>query len=178
MWIHSWVRDILDVGVTVTATLVFLRLLLGAHMLVPLVVVTSGSMVHDSGDASWMNWMVSEGILKKEIQGFPLTSGFNPGDMIIVIYPKASLGDVVIYERDKTPTPNMGPRDPIIHRVVGVVHVVEGQVREVEGSLDCYHKDNMSIFIEHISYCRENMKRCIYPKVPQQDTYELYITKG
>lgn len=43
----SWVRDIAEVLVTLAVILVVLRLLLGAHMMVPLVAVVSCSMLHE-----------------------------------------------------------------------------------------------------------------------------------
>ncbi|MEA3255685.1 MAG: S26 family signal peptidase [Candidatus Altiarchaeota archaeon] len=110
--VKSWVRDIAEVLVTLAVVLIVLKLLLGAHMMVPLVAVVSCSMLHE-GDAigsvsyglaqisypillddscsyryskSWVNW------IKKRMPGqdtdkFPLRSGFSVGDMILVITP-------------------------------------------------------------------------------------------
>ena len=135
-WLYPWLKDFFEVGVTVGVIIIILKLTLGAKMLVPLVVVTSGSMTHKVDDNRWMSWMMSRGLSEGDISNFPLQSGFVRGDMIIVKNPTSNLGDVIIYERDLDHMSLYGS-DPIIHRAVGVVYVKDYEVVELEGTMDC-----------------------------------------
>ncbi|HHQ45458.1 MAG TPA: hypothetical protein ENN13_04915 [Candidatus Altiarchaeales archaeon] len=173
----GWVRDILDVALTVGVSIILLKLLLGADMLVPLVVVTSGSMIHEPGDNSWNTWMEERGIRDEAIRGFPLTGGFNIGDMMIVKYPDANLGDVVIYERDLDHV-FFAQHDPIIHRVVGVAYIEDGKYVSSDGSLDCMSGRRMQEFADLVESCRQNMDECPYPAIPGEKTYRFMMTKG
>lgn len=177
-WIYEWVRDFIEVGLTVGVILLILRVVLGAHMLVPLVVVTSGSMVHDAGDNSWFVWMGERDIPVDEIAGFPLNNGFNMGDMIVVISPNAKLGDVIIYERDRLHSQGL-MLEPIIHRAVGVVYVENWSVAKTTGTLDCYTIDDFNNYhIQVVKNCSMDMNSCPYPVIPESNSFRFYITKG
>jgi len=140
-----------------------------------------------SYDASpnWRSW-ITERVPGANIDSFPLKSGFSVGDMVLVITPDgagtiipffspARLGDVVIYKIDKNAVAN----EPIIHRVVGLVKVVNGTVSSVEGTLDCFTQENFqNTFIPYVSSCREGKASCPYRDYPKGGAYSFYITKG
>jgi signal peptidase I len=174
--LKQWGRDLVEVLVTLGIIIIILRVLLGADMIVPLVVVTSGSMVHSSGDNSWIHWLNERGITNQTIEEMPLGGGFNMGDMIIVMRPEAKLGDVIVYERDFI----YGSRDmePIIHRIVGVVYVNDSKVVGTEGTLDCFNREDFGRYIGYVEECKKGGKECHYPSVPESDEYKFFITKG
>jgi len=172
----SWIRDFIEVALTLSVTLILLRVLLGAQMIVPLVVVTTGSMIHSEGDNSWIFWLNERGIGNDTIRDMPLTGGFNPGDMMIVMRPEVKLGDVIIYERDFI-YGKLG-LEPIIHRVVGIVYVNDSKVVSTEGTLDCFKKDDFNKYIEYVDKCKIQKTGCPYPSVPKNSSYKFYLTKG
>lgn len=176
-WLAPWVRDFIDVGVTVLTVIVILKVLFGADMLVPLVVVTSDSMVHREGDNSWLLWMREEGIPEETIRSFPMISGFNMGDMILVRDPDAELGDVIIYERDRDHL-TFASTDPIIHRVVGIIHVNNYVVVGSEGALGCFKRGDISPYIEKVRTCQDGSGYCAYTRYPDTGDFRFYITKG
>ncbi len=176
-WLSPWVRDIVDVAVTVAVIIAVLKLLFGADMLVPLVVVTSESMVHESGDDSWLTWLGARGVGESQARGFPMSGGFNMGDMIVVMSPAASLGDVIIYERDLDHL-KFQARDPIIHRVVGVARVEGYEVVSVEGTLDCKTPESMNETIGRVLICQRNSGYCPYTRFPKTGNFSIFITKG
>lgn len=176
--LNPWIRDLLDLALTVGISLIVLKIMFGADMIVPLVVVTSGSMEHEPADTSWLDWMAREGLDRKQIlDEFPMTSGFNTGDMLIVIYPGAELGDVIIYERDRLHD-HFAQRDPIIHRVVGVINVYKGQVGKIEGTMDCVTIQDVKSRINDIKKCGINPNGCPYTRIPETEKYRLLVTKG
>jgi len=174
--VKAWIKDFIDVIVTLGVILIILRVLLGAQMIVPLVVITTGSMVHHAGDYSWMEWLNSHGIAYERISEMPLGNGFNVGDMMVTMRPDVKLGDVIIYERDFVY--GKAGMEPIIHRVVGIVQVNNNTVAGFEGTLDCFKEEDFSTFIQYVEDCRSRQKECNYPKVPETDPYRFYITKG
>jgi len=176
-WLSPWVRDIVDVAVTVAVIIAVLKVLFGADMLVPLVVVTSESMVHEAGDNSWMIWLGSRGIGETQAMNFPMSGGFNMGDMIIVMNPSASLGDVIIYERDLDHM-QFQTRDPIIHRIVGVARVKDYEIRSVEGTLDCKTPETLSDTVDRVLACQKNSGYCPYTRYPKTGDFSIFITKG
>jgi signal peptidase I len=176
-WLSPWVRDIVDVGLTVAVVIVVLKLLFGADMLVPLVVVTSESMVHQSGDNSWSTWLLSHGYQKDAVDGLPLSWGFNMGDMILVKDPHAALGDVIIYERDLDHL-QFSTRDPIIHRVVGVAHVANYSFSGSEGTLDCFDAQKLRDNIDMVRACQTKTGHCPYTRYPSSGDFRFFITKG
>jgi len=174
--LKEWLRDLVDVLVTLGVILVILRVLLGAHMIVPLVVVTTGSMVHHEGSNSWIAWLNERGVANETVMEMPLGGGFNVGDMMVTMRPEAGLGDVIIYQRDSVyGSPDM---EPIIHRVVGIVYVNESRVVGHEGTLDCFGEDDFQKYVGYVDECRVNMTGCPYPAVPESASYRFYITKG
>ncbi len=176
-WLSPWVRDTADVGATVLTIIIILRLLLGADMLVPLVVVTSQSMVHTAGDNSWISWLQSRGVKDNVISSFPLTSGFDMGDMMVVRDPKAVLGDVIIYERDLHHL-NFSSTDPIIHRVVGVAQVKDYVPVSGEGTLDCFTLNSFKQYADNVRACQEGSEKCFYSRYPEGGDFRFFITKG
>lgn len=93
----------------------FLSLVSGTSL--PLVVVESCSMYHDSSFNNWWSensaWYETHGISKEEFINFPLKNGLNKGDIIIVWgRNNYKIGDVVIF--------NSKTRYPIIHRIVNI----------------------------------------------------------
>ena len=85
----------------------------------PLVVIESCSMYHESSFDSWWNehseWYEANGIEKTDFEKFPFRNGLNKGDIIFVWgYSNYKSGDIIIFE------PNLGSSalHPIIHRVV------------------------------------------------------------
>ena len=85
----------------------------------PLVVIESCSMYHESGFDNWWedhsDWYEERGISKEDFEGFPFHNGLNKGDIIVVWgHSDYEIGDVIIFE------PNSGSSapHPIIHRVV------------------------------------------------------------
>jgi hypothetical protein len=176
-WLSPWVRDIVDVGVTVGVVIIALRLLFGADMLVPLVVVTSESMVHEPGDSSWSLWMTGRGLSEEEVSTFPMRGGFNMGDMILVKNPDANLGDIIIYERDLDHL-DFPSKDPIIHRVVGIVHVRDYDVVGSEGTLDCYDTEEFKSYVNRVVACQKGMQGCPYTRYPETGDFRFYMTKG
>jgi len=179
MWgaLKPWIRDLIEVVVEVGVIIVVLKLLLGARMILPLVAVTTGSMVHEPGDDMWKTWMTSRGIAINQVNGFPLQGGFNVGDMIVVKSPDANLGEVLIYERDKDHS--MGGDIPIIHRAVGIAYVEDWEVARTEGTLDCFTNDTITKYVDVIRNCASiGSKNCPYPSIPKSSSFRLYITKG
>ncbi|MDD5111246.1 MAG: hypothetical protein PHG85_01720 [Candidatus Altiarchaeota archaeon] len=174
--VRQWMKDIIEVLLTLSVILVVLRVLLGAKMLVPLVVVTTGSMVHYPGDSSWMLWLNERGIGNESIANMAMTGGFNVGDMIMVGRPDVYVGDIVIYERDLM----YGGRglEPIIHRVVGIVYVSDGRVVGMNGTLDCYKMEDFAKYVKYVEICKEGRADCEYPSFPTGASYRFFLTKG
>ena len=144
---------------------------------------TEGTCVYDAGK-NWREW-IKQRIPNADIESFPLKSGFSVGDMILVITPdgggtilpffsETKVGDVVIYSRDERSRGG----EPIIHRVIGIVKVRNGQVAGVEGTLDCFSEyEFTNRFIPSIATCRQGGP-CPYKTVPSGDDYDFYLTKG
>ena len=85
----------------------------------PLVVVESCSMYHDSSFDSWWDknaaWYESKGIIKEDFEGYRFKNGLSKGDIIFVIgtdNPKK--GDTIIF----VPNIESQQRTPIIHRII------------------------------------------------------------
>ncbi len=181
--IKGLVRDVAEVAVTLAIILIVSKLIFGAGMLVPLVAVTSNSMLHLNN--GWGTWLNARGIPGEHINSFPLRSGFSQGDMILTVTPDGKgtilpifsdthLGDVVIYNRDLL---HRGS-EPIIHRVVGVVNVTDYRVSGVEGTLDCLTEEEFNHrYIKFIQSCQQGGD-CPYNKFPNTGDFRFYITKG
>lgn len=84
----------------------------------PLVIVESCSMYHNSNFNNWWNsngaWYESHGITKEEFESFPLKNGLNKGDIIFVLgRTEKKMGDIIIFQA--------GSRYPLIHRMINEV---------------------------------------------------------
>lgn len=90
-----------------------LTLLTGSSL--PLVVIESCSMYHESNFEEWWyknsEWYESKGISKSEFLSFPYKNGLNKGDIILVIGKKQyDAGEIIIF--------NAAATHPLIHRIV------------------------------------------------------------
>lgn len=83
----------------------------------PLVVVESCSMYHESDFDEWWEknkaWYEQKDIAKSDFESFPLKNGLNKGDIVFVLGKKNyEIGDVIIF--------NAPTKHPLIHRAVSV----------------------------------------------------------
>ena len=83
----------------------------------PVVAVVSGSMEHPDSFNSWWDsqekWYTSNNISLLDFKEFPLSNGFNKGDIIVLTGLKEiKLGDVIVFQGNS--------KNPIIHRVVKI----------------------------------------------------------
>ena len=169
-WREEWnklpqiLRDIIEAVAAVVVIIIILKITLGSKLLIPIVVVISGSMLHEQGDNGWNTWLNDRNITNEQISTFPLQGGFARGDMIITMRPDVKLGDVVIYNRD--PEHNSRLTEPIIHRIVGIATIEQNNVK-VEGTLDCWTKEGI---LNHAEKNKINVKN--------PDKTVFYITKG
>ena len=178
----TWLKDFFEVISTVVILIVVFRLVFGSLTLVPLVVVTSGSMLHVND--GWDKWLGEKFEDDSVIPSFPFQSGFARGDMIITIspdkyhlFPDTRLGDVIIFDRDLAHIRRYSSNEPIIHRVVGVVWVEDDKVVRFEGTLGCLETKNISKYPGFIKSCRKGGD-CVYPRYPSSSSYRFYLTKG
>jgi|SRR3989344_308707 len=87
----------------------------------PLVIVESCSMYHESSFDTWWGdngaWYESHDISKEDFQTFSLKNGLNKGD-IVFVWGRADyeLGDIIIFKPNEEAT----TRNPIIHRLVSI----------------------------------------------------------
>jgi len=85
----------------------------------PLVVIESCSLYHESSFNSWWDsnsaWYESREISKSDFQSFPFKSGLNKGD-IIFVWGRSDykIGDIIIFN----PNSDSTAKHPIIHRVI------------------------------------------------------------
>ena len=112
----SWLVSIILLFVIVKFIFFPLMSLLTGSPL-PLVVIESCSMYHESNFDEWWSrnslWYDTKNISKEEFESYKFKDGLNKGDIILVIkreiYQK---GDTIIFT---TPTPT---RNPLIHRII------------------------------------------------------------
>jgi signal peptidase I len=83
----------------------------------PLVVVESCSMYHESNFDSWWSqnaaWYESKNISKVDFEQFTMHNGLNKGDILLVTRAKQPKeGDIIIY--------NANANHPLIHRVISL----------------------------------------------------------
>lgn len=115
---QSWLVSLVLLVVLIRFVL-FPLLSLATGSTLPLVVIESCSMYHNSNFDTWWNansaWYESHNITKADFETFPFKNGLNKGD-IIFVWGRSSynIGDVIIFQ------PNSGSSapHPIIHRVV------------------------------------------------------------
>lgn len=181
-YVKAWVKDTLEVIVTIAIIIVVLRVAFGSHTLVPLVVVTSGSMLHL--DDGWFYWLSDRGIENEIIDALKFQNGFARGDMILTVspskygvFPPTRLGDVIIYKRDRDHLRTFASTEPIIHRVVGVATITNYSVGSVTGTLDCIGLNEIGEYVDLIISC-QNGSDCAYPDYPENGDFNFYITKG
>jgi signal peptidase I len=143
----SWIVNII-LAFVIIKWIVYplLGFLLGTSF--PIVAVVSGSMEHSGSFDSWWSTVCTteliegdkilqkdiyakEGITYERFLGFPLTGGFNKGDLMILFSPKEiSIGDVIVFN-----APDRS--DPIIHRVVEIGETESGKVFKTKGDHNC-----------------------------------------
>ena len=87
----------------------------------PVVAVVSESMEHNGNFNDWWEksgkWYIENSINKEDFNNFPLKSGFDKGDIMVLKGKKPgniNMGDVIVFWSAK--------KDPIIHRVVKKWH--------------------------------------------------------
>lgn len=116
---QSWLVSLILIVVIIKFVFFpLLSLLTGTSL--PLVVVESCSMYHDTGniDTWWTNngaWYSTRNITLQDFKKFSLTNGLNKGDIILVLGAKnPKPGQIIIF------APNRGSiaNHPIIHRVI------------------------------------------------------------
>ncbi len=81
----------------------------------PIVVVESCSMYHNTGFGEWWDrngaWYESRGIKLEEFKEFPFKNGLNKGDIVFVWgRGEANIGDIIIFESNF--------KHPLIHRMI------------------------------------------------------------
>jgi hypothetical protein len=115
---HSWIVSLILLIVLIRFILFpGLSFLTGSSL--PLVVIESCSLYHESGfDEWWSNngaWYEERGIQKSDFMKFPFRDGLNKGDIIFVWgrsdYKK---GNIIIF----SPNSESSAAHPIIHRIV------------------------------------------------------------
>jgi len=206
LFLNNYLSDLREIAEILLIFILLSKIFIGPRMLVPLVAVTSQSMLHQKNNPNeWKNRLISHDIPKEKIEKFPMQNGFDRGDMIVVKTPdgkgefnlilpfgekkkreifkftwptffsKTKLGDVIIYERDFA----HGGGEPIIHRVVGIVHIKNWSVEKIEGTLDCLTIDEInSKYIPMIVNCINTKGNCPYKSYPSTGDFNFYITKG
>jgi len=113
---QSWLVSIILVVIFIK--LIFfplLSLLTGSPL--PLVVVESCSMYHESSFDSWWEsnsgFYASRDISKQDFSGFPIKNGLNKGDIVLVLgKSKYNIGDIIIFESQA--------EHPLIHRIISI----------------------------------------------------------
>jgi len=83
----------------------------------PLVVVESCSMYHSSDFNSWIEqnseYYKSKSISQSDFESFPLKTGLNKGDIIVIWgHSSPKVGDIIVFEAQAT--------HPLIHRVISL----------------------------------------------------------
>lgn len=112
-WLVSLILIILIIKLIFFPTLSFIT-----QTPLPLVVVESCSMYHESNFEGWweknQEWYENEGITKEQFEKFSFKSGLNKGDIIFVWgRGNYNLGNIIIFN---TPEHNR----PIIHRIISL----------------------------------------------------------
>ncbi len=109
-WIVSLILIIVFIKLILFPTLSFVT---GTDL--PLVIVESCSMYHESSFNDWWDansgWYESQSISKEDFQKYILKNGLNKGDIILVLGGKEyKKGEIIIF--------NGGRQYPIIHRII------------------------------------------------------------
>ena len=113
---HSWLVSIILIVIIIKFVFFpILSFITGSPL--PLVVVESCSMYHESSFDNWWEknepWYESHNISKEEFSSFPLKNGLNKGD-IVIIWGRSEnkVGDIIVF--------NANTRYPLIHRIVSL----------------------------------------------------------
>jgi len=114
----SWLVSLILIVIIIKFVL-FPVLSLATGTTLPLVVVESCSMYHETSFDNWWDknalWYEAQDISKEDFESFSFKNGLNKGDIIIVWgrsdYEK---GDIIIFQ----PNPEALSPNPIIHRIV------------------------------------------------------------
>jgi signal peptidase I len=111
---QSWIVSLILIIILIRFIL-FPTLSLVTGSPLPLVVVESCSMYHNSGFETWWDdngpLYDSLDITKFEFESYPMKNGLNKGDIILVLgRSKYNSGDIIIF--------NAGANRPIIHRLI------------------------------------------------------------
>lgn len=129
----------------------------------PLVAVVSTSMQHDQEEITHYAWLESKfGYNRSYIDSWPISKGFNIGDMPIVIGQKEyKIGDVIVYKVNGIPY-------PIIHRIVAI---------NEDGTYQTKGDNNLS----QLEYEYKVEKSQIYGKVmfviPKLGWFKIFVSK-
>jgi signal peptidase I len=113
---QSWIVSLILIFVGIK-WIFFPILTLATGSPLPLVVVESCSMYHESNFDEWWSrnsvWYESKNITKTDFESFSFKSGLSKGDIILVLgKPQYNLGNIIIY--------NSVTQYPIIHRIISL----------------------------------------------------------
>lgn len=86
----------------------------------PLVVVESCSMYHDSSFDTWWNknsaWYTERGIGKSDFESYSIKNGLNKGDIVLLWgYSEVKRGDIIVFDTGRT--------NPLIHRAISTAPI-------------------------------------------------------
>jgi len=115
---QSWIVSLILLVVLIRFVFFpFLGFVTGSPL--PLVVIESCSMYHNSRFDEWWNersdWYEKNGLKKVDFREFPFRDGLNKGDIVLVWGRSGyKIGDVIIFE----PNFDSSAPHPIIHRIV------------------------------------------------------------
>jgi signal peptidase I len=146
--VWSWIANILIAFVLIKFVIYpGLGFLLGTGY--PIVAVVSSSMEHDGSFADWWDreqccadagcskripqseLYARYGITPDDFKRYPFAHGFNKGDVMILRSPKElAIGEILVFWADTR-------AEPIIHRVVRVRGLPDGQVYSTKGDHNC-----------------------------------------
>lgn len=116
--LDSWIVSLLLIVLSIKYIFFpLISLIMGSPL--PLVVVESCSMYHNSDFENWWNqngaWYEQKGISPSEFRDFTMKNGFSKGDIIFVWgYSDYNLGDIIVFQ----PNSESLAAHPIIHRIV------------------------------------------------------------
>ncbi len=111
---QSWIVSIILIILFIKFILFpSLSLITGSPL--PLVVIESCSMYHESGFEDWWGknsqWYESKGISKSDFESFSFSNGLNKGDIMFVIGKENyKIGDIIIF--------TASAKYPLIHRII------------------------------------------------------------
>lgn len=129
--VSSWIVSILLAFILIKYVLYpVLGLLMGTSF--PVVAVVSDSMEHNLPFDQWWeqheDLYLAHNVTKQDFRDFPMTSGFNKGDIIILVGTppeRIERGDIIVFWGGQT--------YPIIHRVVSIGMDGDGRFFQTKG---------------------------------------------